>query len=70
MRYYYCFGEYENFVEHTGIHCQKRWLNLLKARHDKIVDFHKKAKSEMNLKLLAQIESGFLNISEIDILKQ
>ena len=58
LRYYYCFGEFEFFTEHTGWFCQKRWLRLLLKKHDRIVELHDKAKKEMDFTLLARIESG------------
>lgn len=65
LRYYYCFNNYENFVDHTGLYCQLRWLNILKIRHDQIVEFHKKIKSEINLELLAKIESGLCKVDQM-----
>lgn len=58
LRYYYCFEEFDHFTDHTGYRCQKRWLKLLLARLKKITTVHAKAKSEMDLELLALIESG------------
>lgn len=48
MHYYYCFGNTEYFNDHTGWNCQKRWLTLLKRRHDKIVYMHDQAKREID----------------------
>ncbi len=60
IRYYYCFGDYEHFAEHTGLYCQKRWLKILKRRLDELVAVHAAAKLEADLESgrLAYIESG------------
>jgi coproporphyrinogen III oxidase len=58
LRYYYCFGEYDHFSDHTGHRCQKRWLRLLRQRHDALVEAHAAAKQEADFDLLALIESG------------
>lgn len=58
LRYYYCFGEYEFFSDHTGYSCQQRWLKLLKIRHDRLLAVHAEAKKEADFEQLARIESG------------
>jgi coproporphyrinogen III oxidase len=58
LRYYYCFGEYEFFCDHTGYRCQQRWLKLLLKRHDRLVAIHAKAKSNADFDLLSLLESG------------
>ena len=58
IKYYFCFGEYECFTDHTGLYCQKRWLGILKLRLDELLAAHAAAKREIDLELLAYIESG------------
>lgn len=58
VKYYLCFGEIEFFIEHTGYFCQKRWLNILKRRFDKINLLHDKLKNDMELELLQKLEKG------------
>ena len=58
VRYYLCFGEIEYFIEHTGHFCQKRWLNILKRRFDKIIAFYNQCRDNMELELLEKIEKG------------
>lgn len=58
LRYYHCFGQYDYFTDHTGMRCQVRWLRILKKRLDLLVRVHAQAKMEMELELLAQIETG------------
>jgi hypothetical protein len=58
VRYYYCFGEIDNFVDHTGFACQKRWLLILKKRFDKLVEKHGEYRKEAMLDQLKEIEKG------------
>ena len=67
LRYFYCFGSFDLFTDHTGYYCQIRWLKLLKKRHDQLVVYHDEAKKQIaignndeGLKLLAEVESGKL----------
>lgn len=58
LKYFFIFGDFENFVDHTGIYCQKRWLSIL---HQKLIDLeaiHSTAKKNIDLDLLKKIESG------------
>lgn len=58
LKYYFIFGDYTNFVDHTGLYCQSRWLKIL---HQKLIDLenvHTTAKSNIDLELLSRIESG------------
>lgn len=58
VRYYLCFGEMDNFVDHTGFFCQKRWLRILKKRIDKIMSVHENYKNNFELDKLREMESG------------
>jgi hypothetical protein len=58
VRYYLCFGEFDNFVDHTGMFCQKRWLKILKKRIDKILSVHETFKKNFDLDKLREIDSG------------
>lgn len=58
LAYFILFGTYENFVDHTGLYCQKRYLKIL---HDKMLlieESHREAKQNLNLDILAEIENG------------
>jgi hypothetical protein len=58
LKYFFIFGSFDNFVDHTGLYCQPRWLKIL---HQKLIDLesiHSSAKQNMDLELLAKIESG------------
>lgn len=58
IKYYLCFGEIDNFVDHTGFFCQKRWLRILKKRIDKLISVYEEYKKNFELDKLRDIESG------------
>lgn len=58
VKYYLCFGEIDNFVDHTGYFCQKRWLRILKKRMEKIINTYEEFKNNFELDKLAEIENG------------
>lgn len=58
LKYFFVFGDYSNFVDHTGHYCQQRWLKIL---HQKLIDLesiHNDAKKNLDFSLLTKIESG------------
>jgi hypothetical protein len=59
--YLYEFGSYKRFTEHTGYTCNLRWRASLKKKYITLVEAHDKAKKEMDLDTLAQIETGKYN---------
>lgn len=65
LKYFFVFGEYDNFVDHTGFYCQKRWLQLLLERMQTLERLRKEAKSGFDLELLARIESGKLKLCRL-----
>jgi hypothetical protein len=58
VRYYMCFGEIDNFVDHTGYFCQKRWVRILKKRMDKLLNVQETYKNNFELDKLKELESG------------
>jgi len=58
LSYFFIFGEYTNFVDHTGFYCQKRYMKMLHERLLSIEVAHKIAKQNVDLSNLALIESG------------
>lgn len=58
LKYFHVFGDYANFVDHTGISCQLKWLKTLHSKLQRIEKMHKEARSNMDLETLAKIESG------------
>lgn len=65
LKYVFVFGDYDNFVDHTGLACQPRWLKNLYNKLKRLESAHKEARSsfsEEGMKRLAQIESGKFKI--------
>lgn len=58
VKYYLCFEEIDNFVDHTGFFCQKRWLKILKKRIEKITSVYEDFKNNFELDKLREIEDG------------
>lgn len=63
LRYYFAFGDFKNFVEHTGIVIQRRWMRLLSKKIRRLEKLHSDARAAFDLPLLAEIESGKYKIS-------
>lgn len=62
LKYILVFGDYENFVEHTGLVCQVRWMKKLKEKFDDLEAAHAQAKKDMDMTKLAEIERGKFKI--------
>ena len=58
IRYITFFGDYKNFADHTGLYCSLRWLKQLESKYRDLIYIHGYAKANMDLELLAEIESG------------
>lgn len=72
LQYYYAFEcdtDFKRFTEHTGLHCQLRWLRLLKKRHDLIVEHRDKAKADFNIQEVALVESGKRKLYEMKVFR-
>lgn len=62
LKYFYVFGDYSNFVDHTGLICSERWLTTLHDRLQKLQKLHREARENMDMTSLALIESGNFKI--------
>ena len=58
LKYYFCFGDYKNFCNHTGNPCQERWLVILEKKLVFLERSKEKARKDFDLELIARIESG------------
>ena len=58
LRYYFAFGDFKNFVDHTGIVIQRRWMLQLAKKIHRLEKLHADARASFDLTLLAQIENG------------
>jgi hypothetical protein len=67
LRYHFCFdGDLEYFKDHTGIHCQERWLKILTKRLKQLIEVRDWAKKSFDLGKLARIETGDFNLTELE----
>jgi len=62
LKYYLVFGDWSNFVEHTGLVCQPRWMKTLESKLVLLEAAHLEAKKDMDMTKLAKIESGKFKI--------
>lgn len=58
LRYYFVFGNYTNFRDHTGLDCQMRWLNILYKKLEALEKVRQEARVSMDMTTLAKIEAG------------
>ncbi len=58
LSYFISFGTYDNFVDHTGLYCQKRYMKILLDELIAIETAHKIAKQNLDLAKLVKIENG------------
>jgi len=65
LRYILMLGNYNNFVDHTGMYCQIRYLKIMDNAINKLELAHAKAKSDMDLDFLSKIESGKYSITSL-----
>ena len=58
LKYFFVFGNFDNFKEHTGFDCQQRWLGILQSKLEKIESMRTQARADMDMTLLVKIEEG------------
>jgi len=58
LKYVHIFGDYSNFVDHTGLASSPRWLAILYNRLQTLQTLHREARANMDMTALAHIESG------------
>lgn len=58
LSYWYCVGNYRGFQHHTGFRCDLVYKKKMKKKLEKIVATHAQFKSQMNIEVVWQIESG------------
>jgi len=66
LRYYLVFGEWKNFVDHTGYYCKERYLHKCEKRYHVLMDAHKEATSvldEEHMTMLQKLSSGKYKLS-------
>lgn len=65
LRYFLMFGSYDHFVDHTGIYCQPRYMKIMLKALNVLESAHAKAKGDMDLEMLADIETGKFSITSL-----
>jgi hypothetical protein len=63
LKYYLLFGNFANFVNHTGCHCGKRWPYYMRDKLEQLEAVHAQAKDNFDLDTLLLIESGKYKLS-------
>lgn len=58
LRYYLVFGSVDQFIQHTGIHAEKKYLRRLEAKYHRLVKLRTDAKKNFDFDLLWRIETG------------
>ena len=58
LKYYFTFGSFDNFRDHTGYDCQIRWLKILLVKLESLEEVRKKSRKDMDMTTLAKLESG------------
>lgn len=58
LRYFLLFRSSVHFSEHVGIMCSERWVKRMKSRLLRLESVHSKARQEMDIEKLADIEMG------------
>lgn len=65
LRYYLVFGSVANFVDHTGVYCQLRYLLIQERRYHKLLELRQEAKLAMDFDRLWKIENGKQKVSDL-----
>lgn len=63
ISYLLLFGDYGNYVDHTGVACKKRYMQFMYSQYKKIEEARDKARAEFDIELLAKIDSGDFSIN-------
>jgi hypothetical protein len=62
LRYVLFFGDYENFVDHTGLMCEEKWLKKLYKKYIDLMYAHFVLKKQADIEKLSNISSGSIKI--------
>lgn len=70
LRYYLVFGNFKNFVDHTGYYCSDRLLYRFQLRFRKLTrlyDESKRSLSEEGMELIRLLETGKFRLTKYGI---
>jgi hypothetical protein len=62
LRYIIFFGDYKNFIDHTGLMCEEKWLKKLYKKYIDLIYAHYILKKQADIEKLSTINSGKLKI--------
>ncbi len=65
LKYYFIFGTYKNFMDHTGYFCQTRWLIALCSKLEALEAARILAKKNFDFEMLVKIESGQMILKDL-----
>lgn len=63
IAYLLLFGDYRNYVDHTGVACKTRYMQFMYSQYMKIEEARDKARADFDIELLAKIDSGEFSIN-------
>lgn len=63
LKYFIFFGNYDNFVDHSGLCCQRRWLKNLEKKYNDLIYLQSIFKSNFEIEMLSKLESGKIKIT-------
>ncbi len=69
LKYYLVFGDWRNFVDHTGHHCKDRYLRKQEKKYHQLMDAFKEASSvldEEHMAMLQKLASGKCKLIDLD----
>lgn len=62
LKYILFFGDYENFIDHTGLMCEEKWLKKLYKKYIDLMYAYFMLKKQSELEKLSNISSGKVKI--------
>ena len=66
VRYFFVFGDVDLFIDHTGFHCEKNYVEKMKKKYMKIERAYEEAFKKMDLMKLGMIKSGKLKFGKTE----
>jgi hypothetical protein len=62
IKYVIFFGDYDNFVDHTGLMCEEKWLKKLYKKYIDLMYAHFILKKQFDIEKLSNVNSGKIKI--------
>lgn len=64
VKYWLSFGEFQQFVRHTGFWCKDCWLKRMANRIKKLESLYLKAKAELDFSTITALETGKYKLND------